>query len=144
MPGRGLCWMRQVRLNCRDRVGINPSLITWKRCALALSPEDFHELRQGFSPHRTRNGRSSRTKNLSMENKFTDNNDFDKYAREHNKWIYDNAWTYKGEFFASYMLEGFGRAESGKLVDYLVMLRDDKEPSKAFILHGIDTELHEV
>jgi hypothetical protein len=79
-----------------------------------------------------------------MQNIFTDNNDFDKFVREQDKWIYDNGWTYKGEFFASYMLEEFDKFESGKLVDYLVMLKDEKEINKVFILHGIDNELHEI
>jgi hypothetical protein len=79
-----------------------------------------------------------------MQNKFTSSNDFDKYVREQNKWSYDNGWSYKGEHFSAYMLEGFGRIESGKLVDYLVMLRDDKDPNKTIIVHGIGMQLHEI
>jgi hypothetical protein len=79
-----------------------------------------------------------------MQNKFLDNNDFDKYAREQDTWIYDNGWTYKGELFASYMLERFDKVDSGNLIEYLVMLRDDQEPNKAFILHGINTENYEI
>jgi hypothetical protein len=42
------------------------------------------------------------------------------------------------------MLERFDKVESGKLVDYLVMLRDDKDPNKTFILHGINIQLYEI
>lgn len=79
-----------------------------------------------------------------MENKFSDHNAFDKYAREQAKWIYDNGWSYKGEHFSAYVLERFGRVESGKLVEYLVMLRDDENASKTIILHGKDAQLDEL
>lgn len=35
----------------RHRVGMNSSLSAWKRSALT-GPQDFHALRQDFSPHR--------------------------------------------------------------------------------------------
>jgi hypothetical protein len=79
-----------------------------------------------------------------MENKFADHNEFDKFAREHDEWNYDNGMGHKGELFSSYRLERFGKIESGKLVDYLVMLREDKEPNKGYILHGIHAKLHEI
>ena len=79
-----------------------------------------------------------------MENKFSDRNEFDKYVREQDKWIYDNGWSYKGEHFSAYMLERFDKVESGKLVEYLVMLRDDKNSNKIIVLHGKNTKLNEV
>lgn len=79
-----------------------------------------------------------------MQNEFTDPNGFDKYVREQDKWFYDNGWAYKGEHFSAYMLGGFERSEAGKLVDYLVMLRHNKNPNKTIVLHGIDTQLHEI
>jgi len=79
-----------------------------------------------------------------MENKFSDHNDFDKYVREQDKWMYDNGWAYKGENFSAYMLEQFDRVESGKLVEYLVMLRDDKDSNKTIVLHGKDAQLDEI
>ncbi|HEU0296045.1 MAG TPA: hypothetical protein VFR47_25135 [Anaerolineales bacterium] len=79
-----------------------------------------------------------------MENKFSDHNEFDKYVREEDKWIYDNGWSYEGELFSAYMLERFDRVESGKLVEYLVMLRDDKNSNKTIILHGKDIQFDEI
>jgi hypothetical protein len=79
-----------------------------------------------------------------MENKFSDHNEFDKHVREQDKWIYDNGWSYKGEHFSAYMLERFDRVESGKLVEYLVMLRDENDSNKTIILYGKDTKLAEI
>ena len=79
-----------------------------------------------------------------MENKFPDHNEFDKYVRERDKWIYDNGWSYKGEHFSAYMLERFDKVESGKLVEYLVMLRDAEDSHKTIVLHGKDMKLHEL
>jgi len=79
-----------------------------------------------------------------MENKFSDHNEFDKYAREQDKWIYDSGWSYKGEFFSACMLERFDKAESGKLVEYLVMLRDEENSNKTILLHGKDAQLDEI
>jgi hypothetical protein len=42
------------------------------------------------------------------------------------------------------MLEGFDKIESGELVEYLVMLRDDEDSNKTIVLHGKDNELHEL
>jgi len=79
-----------------------------------------------------------------MENKFSDHNEFDKYAHEQDKWIYDNGWSYKGEHFSAYMLERFDKVESGKLVEYLVMLRDEENSNKTILLHGKDAQLDEI
>ncbi len=79
-----------------------------------------------------------------MQNDFADHNDFDKYVREKDKWFYDNGWPYKGEHFSSYRLDEFGKTESGKLVDYIVMLRDDKKPNKTIILNGTGMQLQEI
>jgi hypothetical protein len=65
-------------------------------------------------------------------------------VQEQNKWYYDNGWSYKGEHFSAYLMEDFGRVESGKLIDYLVMLRDDKHPNKTIVLHRIDTNHYEI
>lgn len=81
---------------------------------------------------------------MNMQNRFTDHNEFDKYVREQDRWIYDNGWNYKGEYFSAYMLEGFDKVESGKLVEYLVMLRDDEDSNKTIVLHGKDKELQEL
>jgi hypothetical protein len=91
-----------------------------------------------------RAGRGTRIGDLKMKNSFSYQNEFDKHAKEQNKWIYDNGWTYKGGFFSSYMLAEFDKVELAKLVDYFVMLREDKKPNKAFILHGIDDKTHEI
>jgi len=79
-----------------------------------------------------------------MENNFINHDDFDKYVREQDKWIYDNGWTYKGEHFSAYMLERFDKVESGKLIEYLVMLRDNESSNKTIILRGTGIELHEI
>jgi len=79
-----------------------------------------------------------------MENKFSDHNEFDKYAREQDKWIYDNGWSYKGEHFSAYTLERFDKVESGKLVEYLIMLRDEEDSTKTILLHGKDEQLDEI
>jgi len=79
-----------------------------------------------------------------MPNLFTNNNDFDKYAKEEDNWVYDNGWSYKDEFFDSYQLEGFGKTESGKLIDYLVMLRNSEKRNKTIVLHGSGNQLHEI
>ncbi len=79
-----------------------------------------------------------------MENIFSDHNKFDKYAREQDKWIYDNGWSYKGEHFSAYRLERFDKVEAGNLVEYLVMLSDDENSNKTIVLHGEDLKLHEL
>ncbi len=81
-----------------------------------------------------------------MENKFTDPNDFDKYAREQDEWSYDNGWGYKGEHLPSYAFDvkRFGKIESGILVDSIVMLRDDQIPNKTIVLHGRNMQLEEI
>jgi hypothetical protein len=82
-------------------------------------------------------------KGLNMPINFADHNEFDKYVRDQ-KWNYNNRWSYKGEFFSAYIMEGFGRIELGRLIDYLVMLRDDELPNKTIIIHGINTQLDEI
>jgi hypothetical protein len=79
-----------------------------------------------------------------MENKFSDYNEFDKQIREQDKWVYDNGWAYKREHFSAYMLERFDRVESGKLAEYLVMLRDEENSNKTIVLHGKDKQLDEI
>jgi len=79
-----------------------------------------------------------------MENKFTDPNEFDKYVREQDGWIYDNGWSYIGELFSAYMLERFDKVESGILVEYLLMLRKDENPNKTIALHRKDNKLQEI
>ena len=74
---------------------------------------------------------------------FKDHNDFDQYAREHGSWFYDNGWTYKGEFFgAAYMRDE--KSEAGRLVEYLLMLRDGDIPGRTLILHGVREDLVDV
>jgi len=79
-----------------------------------------------------------------MESNFTDHNEFDKYVREQDSWIYDNGWNYKEEIFSAYMLKRFDKVASGKLAKYIVMLRDEENSNKTIILHGKDKEFHEL
>jgi hypothetical protein len=89
-------------------------------------------------------GRCGRIEDLDMQNDFADPNDFDKYAREKDKWFYDNGWTYKGEYFSAYRLEGFDRIKSEKLVGYIVMLRNDENSNKTIVLYGKEMQLQEI
>lgn len=42
------------------------------------------------------------------------------------------------------MLKDFNKLDSGTFVEHLVILKDDKDPNKTFMLHGLATQLHEV
>src|SRR5215475_12430842 len=79
-----------------------------------------------------------------MKNKFIDHNEFDKYVWEQDKWTYDNGWNYRGESYSAHLLERLDKVESGKLVDYFVMLRDDDRSNKTVVLHGKNAELTEI
>lgn len=78
-----------------------------------------------------------------MSNTFEDPNDFDRYAREHGGWAYDNGWHYKGETFgAAYMRNE--KSEAGTLVEYLLMLREGDTPGRTLVLHYAQNESVEV
>lgn len=69
--------------------------------------------------------------------------DFDRHARDHGGWFYDNGWRYKDEFFGSaYMRDE--EVESGRLVEYLLMLRDGKTAHRTIILHQTRGQLVEI
>jgi hypothetical protein len=42
------------------------------------------------------------------------------------------------------MLEGFDKVEAGKLVEYLVMLRNEEDSNESIVLHGKDAQLDEI
>ena len=63
-----------------------------------------------------------------------DPNEFDRYAREHGGWFYDNGWGYKGEYFGSAYVRD-ERSEGGRVVERLVMVRGGKIKNRTLVLH---------
>jgi hypothetical protein len=81
---------------------------------------------------------------LKMSNKFIDHNDFDRYAREHGGWAYDNGWRYKDDSFgASYIGKEFGSVKTGDY-EFIQMLREGKLPTKTVIIHIVGPKVTEI
>ena len=72
-------------------------------------------------------------------NEFEKN--FDKYAYQMGRWVYDNGWGYADQFFgAAYIGECFDGTEA----DCLLMLREGDDRQQTYIVHNRSGQLSEV
>ena len=67
-----------------------------------------------------------------MSDEFADVNDFDKYARAHGGWYYDNSWKYHDQGFSCYAGNEY-HDENGEL-NRLVLLYDCPVEGQSVVL----------
>jgi hypothetical protein len=67
-----------------------------------------------------------------MVDNFADHNEFDKYAREHGGWFYDNAWGYHDQSFDCYA--GSEYSDNNGELNRLVMLANCPMAGLAVVL----------
>jgi len=70
-----------------------------------------------------------------MQKNFTNNDDFDKYVREQDKWILDNGWSNPELSIYMYRLEKSTAYNAGKLVEYILMSRYANLTNRIDVFH---------
>jgi hypothetical protein len=89
-------------------------------------------------------GRGARIGSLNMQTKFKNYDDFEKYAREQDRWIYDNQQSLPEHNINGFRLEKFDKYAAEKQVEYIVMSSSEGIPNYVNVFYHQGNQSHQI